>query len=174
MKPVLVIITLWLTGLSGAWAHGGEDHGAPPPAVNQTVHPRAVATSDEFEMVAVLENKTLSIYLDRLADNAPVTGAKVEVEGGGLKGVAAESAPGVYGLKATTLTAAKHPLTIAVETPDSADLLSASLDLSAPPTEPVPPHTRSDWVVGSGAASLAVAGGLLWRMRRKKSSRGPK
>lgn len=178
MKPVAVIASWLLTGASAAFGHGGEDHGAPPPAVGRTVLPRAVASSDEFEMVAVLDGKKLVIYLDRFASNEPVTGAKVEVEGDGLKGIAAESSPGVYDLDAAALiglgAAAKHPLTIAIESGDSADLLSATLDTSAPPSELAHTHAWGERAVWFGAALLGLAGGLLWVIRRKKQSRGVK
>lgn len=153
MKPVVVIASLLLAGTSAVFGHDGEDHGAPPPAVSQTVLPRATASSEAFEMVAVLDGKRLVITLDRFASNEPVTGAKVEVEGGGLKGVAAESSPGVYSLDAAALTAAKHPLTIAIESGDSADLLSATLDTSMPPPEVTSAHAPSwrEWTVWFGA-----------------------
>lgn len=174
MKSVVVIASLLLTGASAVYAHGGEDHGAPPPAVSQTILPRAIAASDEFEMVAVLDGKKLVIYLDRFASNEPVIGAKVDVEGGGLKGAAAESSPGVYGLDAAALAAAKHPLTIAIESGDSADLLSATLDTSAPPAEVTHAHGWSEWAIWFGAASLGLVAGLLWLIRRKKQSKGVK
>jgi hypothetical protein len=43
--------------LSAAYAHGDEDHGAPPPPVTQSMAPRAVAATEEFEVVAVLEGQ---------------------------------------------------------------------------------------------------------------------
>jgi hypothetical protein len=46
---------------------------------------RAVAATEEFEVVAVLEGKNLVVYVDRFASNEPVAKARVEVEGGGLK-----------------------------------------------------------------------------------------
>lgn len=174
MKPVVVIASLLLTGASGAFAHGGEDHGAPPPAASQTALPRAIATSDEFELVAVLEGKKLVIYLDRFASNEPVTHAKVEVEGGGLKGVAAEFSPGVYGLDAAALAAARHPLTISIESGDSADLLSVTLDTSTPPSDGTHAHGWGEWASWFSAAALGLAGGLLWVIRRKKQARGMK
>lgn len=185
MKPVVVIIaSLLLSGAPAAFSHEGEDHGgedhagddrgAPPPALSQALLPRASAASDEFEMVAVLDGKKLVIYLDRFASNEPVTGAKVEVEGGGLAGIAAESAPGIYGIDAAVLTAAKHPLTIAIDAGDSADLLSATLDNSTPPAALAHDEGWSGWAVGFGAALLGLAGGLLWVIRRKKQSKGVK
>ena len=64
-----------------ASAHEGHDHDATmaaPPGVS--LSPRLVARSDDFELVGVARGRTLSIYLDRSADNQPVLGAKLEFE----------------------------------------------------------------------------------------------
>ena len=59
-----------------AFGHGGEDHGAPPPPVSPGVAPRALAATEEFEVVAALEGKQLVVYVDRFASNEPVVKAK--------------------------------------------------------------------------------------------------
>lgn len=175
MKSVIIIAWL-LFATPAAFGHGDEDHGAPAPTVSQAVAPRAVASSEEFEAVAVLEDGKLLVYLDHFASNAPVFGAKVEIEGGGLKGVATESSPGVYGIAAAALTPARHHLTISIETADSADLLSATLDLAPTPAAAGQPHVHgwSEWLVWLGAGALALLGGVLLAMRRRKHAKGVK
>lgn len=157
-----------------AFGHGGEDHGAPVPTASQVVSPRATAVSDAFEMVAVLEGRKLVIYLDQFASNAPVPGARVEVEGGALKGVAKELAPGVYALDAASLPAAKYPLVISIDTADTADLMAATLDVAQPQAEVIHVHQRSEWVVWGSAGALALVGGALWRARRQRKLKEPK
>lgn len=174
MKRNVIIASVLLAVAPVAFGHGGEEHGAPPAPVHQTVLPRALAATEEFEMVAVLEGKKLAIYLDQFATNAPVSGAKVEVDGGELKGVAIESSPGVYDLEVPALTAAKHPMTISIETADSADLLLAALDTSLPRAEATHVHDRREWKVWIAAAVLGLAGVMLLMIRRKKESRGVK
>lgn len=67
--------------LSGAAAaHEGEDHGAAPRSIATDLTPRAVATSDSFELVAVPRRGELLIYLDRFDTNEPVEGAAIDVE----------------------------------------------------------------------------------------------
>ena len=39
--------------LTGAWAHGGEDHGDQKPAADSSVGPRVEATSESFEIVGI-------------------------------------------------------------------------------------------------------------------------
>lgn len=172
MKPAVVLASLLLSVTPAAFGHGGEDHGAPAPAVSQAVSPRAAAFSEEFEAVAVLDGRKLVLYLDRFASNEPVAGAKVEIEGGGLKGVAAESSPGVYAIDAAAMTLAKHPLTISIEAGDSADLLLATLD--ATPTQAAVAHVHgwSEWAIWLGAAALALAAGGLMAVRRRKNRKG--
>ncbi|MFH1873268.1 MAG: hypothetical protein ABIK82_06470 [Pseudomonadota bacterium] len=154
---------------SPAYAHGDEDHGAAPPPVTQSMAPRAVAATEEFEVVAVLQDQHLVVYVDRYASNEPVAGAKVEVEGGGLQGVAAESAPGTYLLNlAAALPPAKHGLTISIEAGDSADLLTATLDTSLAAPAVAHTHYWSEWIVWGLAALLLLASGALLAARRRK------
>lgn len=167
MKPVVVLASLLLATTPAAFGHGDEDHGAAAPAVSQAVSPRATAFSEEFEAVVVQDGKKLLLYLDRFASNEPVAGARVEIEGGGLNGVAAESAPGVYVMDAAALTPAKHPLTISIEAGDSTDLLSATLDTAPPQAAVTHVHTWGEWAVWLGAAALALAAGILLMIRRR-------
>ena len=167
-----IAVALFAVTLS-AFGHGGEDHDAPPPAVNQAVAPRAIASTDDFEVVAVLEDKKLVIYVDAFASNEPVANAKVEIDRAGLKGVAREAAPGTYVVDlAESLPNGKHGLTIAIEAGDTADLLSATLDTSAPDQGEVHVHNWSERVIWIIALLLAFAGGMLVFARRRGNKAG--
>jgi hypothetical protein len=67
-----------------AAAGEGHDHG-PAPAATGPALPRFTAGSDVFELVGVLSGKQITLYLDRAADNSPVTEAQIELEVGGKK-----------------------------------------------------------------------------------------
>src|SRR2546421_8313314 len=67
-------------GASCLSAHEGHDHDAAPLPASVSIAPRAEATSDAFELIAIAEGSELSIYLDRFAANEPVEGAAIEVE----------------------------------------------------------------------------------------------
>lgn len=171
----VVAVTLFTMAFSAsfsAFGHGGEDHGALPPAVTQAVDPRAAAATDEFEVVTVLEDKQLVVYVDRFASNEPVTQAKVEIEGAGIKGLASETAPGTYVLNvAVTIPQAKHPLTISIEAGDTADLLSATLDVSSPKADVPHTHGWSEWAVWILSGSLLLITGVLFAARRHKRAK---
>ena len=189
MKAVLFFLSALLCAAPLAWAHDGEDHGTPspamgltssPPAVSQSVAPRASAKSEDFELLLVADKQALVIYLDSFANNAPVPGAKIEVEGAGLKGTAAEVAPGVYQLAAPALGAGKHALTMSIETADNADLLATTLEIApkadAAPLALPPANGSAHWMTwGLGGVALVlalvlglVAGMVLSRRREHK------
>lgn len=171
MNRIIVAIALCAASFA-AFGHGGENHGAPPPPlVGQSIAPRAIAATEEFELVAVLEGRKLVLYLDRYASNEPVAKARVEVEGAGLKGVAGEAAPGTYVLDvAAEIPAGKHPLTIAVEIGEYTDLLSATLDTSHPAAA-VHVHGWREQIVWIVAGLLLLAGAALLALRRRANGK---
>jgi LPXTG-motif cell wall-anchored protein len=153
-----------------AWAHGGEDHGdGAAPAMAADIAPRAVAQSEDFELVAVLAQGRLTLYLDRYADNAPVTDAEIEVESGAFKAAAQQVAPGVYAVPGEAFArAGKYPLTFSVQAGERADLLTASLDLSDPAIGVAHAHDRTEWAIWIVAGVLLLAGAALLVLRRRK------
>ena len=63
-----------------SFAHEGHDHGAETKAApGAPASPRVVATSENYQLVGIVEGEVLVIYLDRAADNSPVTTAVLEV-----------------------------------------------------------------------------------------------
>lgn len=157
-----------------AWAHGGEDHGdGAAPAMGVDIAPRAVAQSEDFELVAVLAQGRLTLYLDRYVDNAPVPDAEIEVESGAMKSVAAQIAPGVYALPGEAFArAGKYPLTVSVQAGESADLLSATLEINGAATDIEHARSRSEWAIWAAAALLLAAAALVaWRRRKYASTK---
>lgn len=123
----------FLLAATFATAHEGHDHGAPPPPVSTTIAPRADASSSDFELVAVARDQKLTIHLDRFSDNAPVTGAMVEVDtpAGTLR--AKEEAPGDYGLAAAWIAVpGRYDLAITIDAAGTIDVLTTTLTIPAP------------------------------------------
>lgn len=165
MKRIKLFLATALVAIFSlsAWAHGGEDHGSEVvPAPSAALAPRAAATTDEFELVAVLEGGKLMLSLDRFATNEPVADAQVEVESGGLKTTATQAAAGVYWIPGDAFAIpGKYPLVISVQAGESADLLTATLDLSHSAAGAKPPSARNGWAVWAGRTTWGGASALL-------------
>ena len=178
MKYVFVLFLLFsnLMLANPVLAHGDDDH--EHAAVNvapEQVAPRAMAQSEEFELVAVLQGRSLIIYLDRYADNEAVIDAQVEVESaGGFKLKAVQTSPGVYVVslaQGALEKTGKYPLSFSVLAGELGDLLTATME--------IPEHAHDEHEPTGGAQrwwSLALAGvavlglGLLMaRLFKRKS-----
>ncbi|MDE2092239.1 MAG: hypothetical protein KGI87_00150 [Burkholderiales bacterium] len=139
-------------------AHAGEghDHGEAAPAATGPALPRFAAASETFELVGVLNGKQITLYLDRTADNSPVTDAQIEIEIAGTKlkaekhedayevVLAAEPKPGVL------------PVTATVTAGTEADLLAAEFDLHEEVHADESAHAHG-WQEYAGWAAGAIA-----------------
>lgn len=160
------------------FAHGGEDHGdgAAPVPTTQALAPRTEAHSDEIEMLAVYSNGELALYLSNFKTNEPIANAKVEIESGPNKAVAAAAGDGVYKAQAPWLAKpGKHGLVVTVEGKNVADLLEASLEIQDVAKQP-----QSKGIGGFAPAGLigSIGGVALLGLvafglhRRKKITKG--
>jgi len=167
------IAAAWIAS-PAAWAHGGEDHGgedhgASTPFAETLAAPRVEAQSEDFELVAVLSAEGRMLYLDRYADNAPVADAEIEIEGDGFKAAATQIAPGLYRAPALQLARpGRHPLTISVQAGESADLLTATLEIVAPAKSGKPASSQTAWAAW-GAAAVALSLGAGWLVLRRRN-----
>lgn len=172
MKHLALLLALALP--LPAAAHEGHSHEeAPPPVAGLPAAPRFEAAGETFELVGVLEDAQLTLYLDQFASNAPVADARIEVEAPSFKGVAEQVAPAVYRLAAAPLQVpGRHALTLTVEAADTVDLLGATLQVAtpAPPTtSTTAPRGRSEALLAGGAFAAAL--GLTWLLRRRLKRR---
>lgn len=167
-------LILALPAVAGGDASDGHTHGPSEPVPVQGIVPRATAQTEDFELVAVPTGGKLTLYLDRYADNTPVTGAVIEVESGAFKAVAREIEPGLYTVPGDAFAKpARYPLTLSIQVGETADLLAATLDLAAPPSAGVEHvHTWGEWVVWGAAGALLMAGAGLVAVRRRQKNRG--
>ena len=178
MKHIRIYFLATTVALS-ALAHAGGDtsdghsHGeAATPAMTVEGAPRASTQTEEFELVAVLEGKKLTLYLDRFATNEPVADAQIEVESGVVKAVATQIAPGVYSLPGEAFAnSGKYPLAVSVQAGHSSDLLTVTLDLPQPVAGAAPANSWSRWAAGGAAGALLLAGAGFVAVRRRKYSR---
>jgi len=133
--------------------------------------------SDLFELVGMVENSEMKIYLDRYASNEPVIDAKIEVDLGAAKGNAEPQPDGSYRFKHALLG---QPGTLAVSfvvaAGNDTDLLGGDLVITDP-------HAAEDhlgakrpwlrWAAYTGAALLLlVLAAAAWRNRRQTGLAG--
>ena len=128
--PLALIGLLIIANASAGLAHEGHDHGAPPSPVSSTVAPRAETSSTDFELVLIARGLELTIYLDTFKDNAPVSGAEIEIDtpSGLLKPKAI--GPGIYAVTAPVLAKpGTYDLAITVSANSVVDVLTATLKI---------------------------------------------
>ncbi|MBM3620654.1 MAG: HlyD family efflux transporter periplasmic adaptor subunit [Alphaproteobacteria bacterium] len=119
-----------------AAAHDGHDHGATPQPVAAAL-PRTEAHSDLFEIVAVLQpGGSLTITLDRYADNSPLDGS-VTLTFDGQEVAAQRQGIGLFVARHPRLERpGKLDLVFTVTAGGEMDLLTATLDIPAPVAAP--------------------------------------
>lgn len=185
----LLAATVLIAAPTVAQAGPGHDHAHDAPAAPAApALPRAVASSDLFELVAVLDGRQLTVFIDRAATNEPVAGAKLELELAGQKLQAeavdpaqADAAGGDFTLTLpATLKPGVHPLTATVTAGADIDLLAGQFDI--PEATQGHAHAHGGWLgelVAHGpgawgwaliALLLVAAGTFFWRRRAAGSS----
>ena len=152
-------------------AHEGHDHGAAAKPTDVRLAPRFEVRNEDVEIVGLLADKSLLIYVDRTSDNVPVQGAQIEVDGSGIKGVATAMADGVYQLPAAALAqAGKHPLTLTIQAGEIVDLLSVTLEVGeVPAAASAKENTKRPWWLLAGISLLLLSGGLVGRRLRRQA-----
>lgn len=155
MAALSVFVALLLPPL--ARAGDGHDHGDAAPAATGPALPRFAAVSELFELVGVLNGKQITLYLDRAADNAPVTDAQIELEIAGTK-VKAEKHEDVYEVVlAAAPKAGVLPITATVTAGQEVDLLAGELDIHEDGPAVEAAHVHS-WKEYASWAAAALAG----------------
>ena len=158
--PLFAALMLWQPAHAGE----GHDHGnAAPTTATGPALPRFAAVSETFELVGVLDGRQLTLYLDRAADNTPVTQAQIELEIGSAK---LQATPHGDAYAVELADAPPHgvlPITATVTAGNDTDLLAAELDLHDDHTheaEHTPWRRYARWG-GLVALGIAAAGGLV-------------
>jgi cobalt-zinc-cadmium efflux system membrane fusion protein len=170
-----------VAAVSPAAAHEGHD--LEPAAAVAAVHalPRLTATSETYELVAVLDGIRLTIYLDRFRDNAPVTGAAMTVTVNDEAVAAQPAADGTYALASRQFeSGGVVELVFDIKASDGDDLLIGKLALppvAAGISASMPWYTRAVATLRHGAEdhlmlmTLMLLAGLVAGigLRRKRA-----
>jgi hypothetical protein len=160
--------------INPAFAGPGHDHGDEPAAATGTASPRVSTHSDLFELVGMVEGNEMKIYLDRYATNEPVTDAKIEVEVGSIKGIAAVQADGSYSFKNELfIKPGELAVSFTVLAGKDADLLAGDLKIGNPADdhahdEAAKPWLR--WAAYAGGALLLAAIAFVALRKRKRTT----
>jgi cobalt-zinc-cadmium efflux system membrane fusion protein len=155
-----------ITLLGASWlsAHEGHDHDAAHLPASVSIAPRAEATSDAFELIAIAEGSELAIYLDRFPTNEPVEGATIEVETPNGP-VIARTHGDAYRVPATWLSKpGRYDLIFTVTAQESAEVLPLTLEIpdtrsESPPTGDT--SARAERWSSQAILILGVAVGLV-------------
>lgn len=175
LKPLFSALLLGGALLGPLWAGPGHDHGDEAPTASGPSLPRFVAHSDSFELVGVLDGKTLTLYLDQTASNTPVTKAQLEIEFAGTQLQAVPQADGSFRVELPQAPKpGVIPVTATVSTDSDADLLAGELDLHGAADEEGSVHRRSwaAWAPAIVAGPIVFGALVLWNRRKKKSRFG--
>lgn len=171
--------------LAGPGAHGpnGEHLDTPSTLRAGPALPRLEARSEAFELVAELRTAELVIVVDRYETNQPVLGAKLDVESGGVKTIAAfRPEQGDYAATDAALLKAlaasgEHGLVFTLVAGSESDLLDGTLVTPTAQGDHRYGHDRGDhgyhheleraaWI-GAGIALLGLLGSIGWWRKRR-------
>lgn len=175
LTPFLVALGI-VAALLSPPTHAGEghdhDHGDATSAPAGTALPRFAAVSETFELVGVLDGKQLTLYLDRAADNAPVTDAQIELEIAGQK-LEVEAHEDAYeAVLAAELTPGLLPIAATVTAGKEVEGLVGELDLHEDAHGDEDTHLHSWQEYASwAAAAVAALGALTLAGRRVAAAR---
>lgn len=142
---------LMLAGLSAATAHEGHEHGDGAKAAPAIVAPRGTSSTAGLELVAIARNGSLTLFLDRLATNEPVTSAAIQVETPDGMNAATPMPDGSYRLAAHWSEApGEYDVLVTIALEGDTDLFPVTL------TVPPSPPAEAGSAVAAWTASLAV------------------
>ena len=183
-SAICILATTLVVG-SASFGHEGHDHddGARAALIAST-YPRVTAKSELYEIVGILKDGRLSIYLDQLATNEAVGDAHVKVAIGDREPVDAEPAPNATYSVAFPAAAAPESFEVifTVNAQGGDDLLVGAMKLpQAASSDPVvsvapmpwlaavPAPLRNPFVIGVAAFVLVT----LISLFRKRGRLGP-
>lgn len=165
-------------GTQPAMAHEGHDHGPPPPPLPVTTKPRATMHSDAYEIVAIANGQTLTVFLDAYATNEPVVDAVIEVMAGNGSVPVLPRADGTYAALIPALAnPGRQELIFTIVHPGGNDLLAGEIEVAAAAAASAAPSGKhSDGVTWPQTLPvlLALLGGIAvgYRLRAPRSATG--
>ncbi len=143
---------------AGPGHSGDEGHAHDAPAATSVQSPRVIATSENFQLVGILKNGRLTLYLDREPDNSPVVDATITVTGGDKTVVAEKQADGTYAVATDALAKpGENELQFEIKAGEQFDLLGGVLAVPAT-SHGAPVVSAGFFALLRGGSSTAVLG----------------
>lgn len=178
MKNNLALLTFLLMS-TFAWAGPGHDHGEEAPAAVGEASPRVAMEADLFEAVAILKGRTLEIFIDHAATNAPVQNAEPVLLLNGEQVPLELHAEGEFdALVPDSMVGKNLTLAMRVTTGDQSDSLIGELILNEADHEHEHDHAEEEhghwqeYLLKGGLALLAFV--LLAVFVKRRSGKGVK
>ena len=137
LQRCLLTLTLTLTLIPVTWstvvlADAGHGDEASPSAADSTLEPRITARSNTVELVGILRDATLWLYVDRYASNEPMDGARITVTKGTARSEAKPEGQGLYSVTQKWLAQpGKHEVQVTVAVDGVSDTLKGTLEIPA-------------------------------------------
>jgi len=130
LVQLIAVLTLVISPIS--YAGPGHDHGDEKPNQQQAkTLPRFYAESDLYELVGVIRDKQITLYLDRYATNEAVKGANLEVEIDGVKMAVKPHGDGEYLIELKDkIKDQPTPISVTINDGGVNDILVSTIDLS--------------------------------------------
>lgn len=156
-----------------------EGHGDEAPAGQQvSATPRFAVETELYQLVGVVRETKLELFLDRLRDNAPVPDAALSVQVNGQQLSAQKREEGYFTLDLPALDhSAPVSLVVAVEAKDGADLILAELPAlshAGIAVSPAADFLGLSWVQWGALLTVAAFVGFVLRLfRQRRAARLP-
>ena len=174
MKKTILSLTLLASSVF-ALAGPGHDHGEEAPAVAGEASPRVLMESDLFEAVGILKGRTLEIFVDHAATNAPVKDATLQLELNGEKVPLELHAEGEFdAVLPDSMVDTAVAVALTITAGDSVDILAGELvlgDAHGDDDHAADEHGHLFEYLALGALAL-LALGLVTVFMKRRSSKG--
>lgn len=184
------MISFAITASFFAYAGPGHDHGDEAPTATGSASPRVSTHSDLFELVGIVKQNKMTIYLDQFGTNEPISKADIEIE------IATDKAPikvkavaetdGTFSVTNDILEkAGSYALSFTVSAGKDTDLLAGEVKIGSEPKAAGKAdahdhgrehdHAHTPWAKYAGFAALALSalaavwGLLRWRKRSSRT-----
>jgi cobalt-zinc-cadmium efflux system membrane fusion protein len=172
---LLAFALVALAGRAPLHAHEGHDHADKSAAeAGSLASPRVVAVSERYQLVGIVEGEVLVVYLDRAADNAPVTTASIEISLNGQPHKAEPQSNGTYEITAPILKrAGQIEVLVAIADAGTSDLLVGALAITpsgASATKATRTAIGERLLLAGAVAGLALLGLVGFRRWRRSAA----